>query len=168
MQYNLLTQELAGRPRDLVLLLAQEARDAAPVPWAASELRRRALLALLRDPDNVPNVLRAAREAAAETPDRLGSEGRAFFALLAVCAGDGDAARRLHEPTARTGVESRLAQSLARELSIFGNVLARVGKTDQARSIWRTALGLCPEKPEAAGKLRKALQQKLAEPPKAP
>ncbi len=144
MSYEALARLLAARPRELAQALAADARTAAGQPWSATIFRRHALLGLLSKPELLTPLLKAARGLAADDGDPLGPAGRAFFAELALCAGEREHAQALDGKTATAGLDTALAGPLARKLDAASRSLAQAGKAGDAEAVRRIAARIAP------------------------
>jgi tetratricopeptide (TPR) repeat protein len=141
-----------GRPRELVRLLAREAREAAQDPWALEMVRIVAARALLLKPDLLGPVLETARRMVREEPKPFSTQGRALLAFLARYGGQPETAVLLDPGEARAPVDQPLSSFLSRRQRL-------AGLPDDLRTPWEIAeyYSLVRKFPQGADQWRKLL-----------
>jgi tetratricopeptide (TPR) repeat protein len=104
------------RPRDLILLLDEEARATAGLEWARVGVTHLVLEDLLGDTGRLETLLKAVREVAGEDPTPLSPAGRTLLATLALYAGDGKTAALLDPKVAKAGPDQLTVENLSNSL----------------------------------------------------
>jgi serine/threonine protein kinase/tetratricopeptide (TPR) repeat protein len=121
-----------GRPRELVRLLAREAREASQVPWVKKMVRIVAARSLLPRPELLDPVLETAGRIVKEDPKQFPAEGRALLAFLARYGGQPNTAVLLDSGEARAPVNQ--------DVSLFLSERRRLaGLPDELRTPWQIA-----------------------------